>query len=133
MSYINIDWIADEHAEYLGDNFDLTAYESATDRKMNSVAVSLRVPVPSIPVDADGYVTSLPFQEYGIVLMTMKIFSGYWGKRTGNKDIYYQKMNELKSELSSALKLLTKETITGSTETDTDTGNGFEYVTQSAY
>lgn len=133
MNYINPLWIADEHAEYLNEKFDITTYQSAVDRKMNSVAVSLLVPVPDIPVDIDGYVTSLPFQEYGITLLTMKLFSGYWGKRNGNKDIYYQKMNELKSELTDAFRLLTKENILDSTIDDTDLGSGFDNITSKPY
>jgi len=131
--YINPLWIADEHIEYLNDKFDISTYEAAVDRKMQSVAVALLVPVPSIPVDVDGYVTSLPFQEYGIILLTMKLLSGYWGKRTGNKDIYYQKKQELKDELSDALKLLNKDNIIGSTPEDTDPINPLGQIEQNPY
>lgn len=133
MSYINIDWIADEHAEYLNDKFDLSAYHDAVDRKMNAVAVKLKVPVPEIPVDVEGYVTSIPFQEYGIILLTRKILSGYWGKRTGNKDIYYQKMVELKDDLADAKRDLTKESIKGPSKEDELPAGDFDNVEQSPY
>ena len=71
MSYIDPEWIADEHAEYLTDKFDITKYQSAVDRKMNSVAEAKLVSVDEIAVDESGYVTSLAFQEYGIILLKM--------------------------------------------------------------
>lgn len=132
MSYISPDWIADEHVEYLSDKFDITTYQAAVDRKMNSVAEALLVSVDEIAVDESGHVTSLAFQEYGIILLKMKLLGGYWGKRNGSKDIYYQKMNELKSELSDAYRLLTGDNIKGVKPGDGG-GDGFQNITQRPY
>ena len=133
MSYINTDWLDDEHIEYLVGKFDLTSYLDAVDRKMNAVAVKLLVPVPDIPTDDNGYVTSLPFQEYGIILLKMKILGGYWGKRTGSKDIYYHKKQDLMNELADAKKDLSRESIIGPSEEDTEPADPFGSVRMRPY
>lgn len=116
MAYIDPALIADEHFEYLNTNFDLSVYDSQVDRRINSVCLKEGVAVADIPVsDPEGYVTSIPLQEYGILVYKYLVFEGYWGKNRGNQDIYYAKMQELKFQMEKAEKCITKETICGYT------------------
>jgi hypothetical protein len=132
MSYINPAWIADEHFEYLEDNFDLTKYDSEVDDMINAVCAAELVPVPDIPVDGNGYVTSIALKVYGKLMYKFYAFEGYWGKRTGDLDIYNAKLLFLERQISNAQKLVNKNTIISPT-VETEVISDFNNVQQSAY
>lgn len=120
MAYIDPDWIADEHFEYLDANFDMSKYDLMVDRKIKAIALKELVAVDDIPVDEiTGYVTSIPLQVYGIALYKRAAFMGYWGKRNGTNDIYYKKLMEIDKEIDEARQDITNGSITNSSDDST--------------
>jgi hypothetical protein len=122
MPFINHDWLSeDEHAEQIiSSGADVTAYDASTDRELIILANSVGIHSTKIPVDEDGFVTSAVMQQYGITYMTMRLFRGYWGKRFGENDIYYEKMKYMSQDLERIAKMITAGSIIG---TEDDEGN----------
>lgn len=133
MPYINPDWITDEHFEYLDANFDLTKYDTEVDRMINAACIEELVPVPSIPVDIDGYVESIPLQVYGMLLYKEAAFEGYWGKRNGSSDIYHIKLGRLERKIEAARRGINKNTICGATEEETEPAGAYDGIGSRPY
>jgi hypothetical protein len=121
MAYLNPDWLLqDEHAEYIDDVADISAYDVAIDREVETIALTKGVRVDEIPVDGSGYLDSRVLQSYAIAYAMYVLFRGYWGKRSGNQDIYYDKMIVYEREVQRLSSFVTYGSIIGLEDTNGD-------------
>ena len=133
MSLIDPSWVADEHFEYIDNRDTLTTYYAVVDREIQTQSIMAGVPVPDIPVDGSGYVSSVVLQSYGIAVLKYEVFFGYWGKRNGNDDIYHAKLMQLKEKVDELKNMITAANILGYDPTDTTAETGYSAIKQTPW
>jgi len=124
MSAINTAWFADEVANDLNDESDLTQYTATVERQVETKALIEGVRVDEIPLDVDDYYDSRILITYATLLYKKALFMGYWGSSDGDaEDIYKAKYDEMKEELRAFTPMITRESILGmATEDGTPKG-----------
>lgn len=121
MAYLDPSWLSeDEHAEYINSVENITAYTNSVDREIETIALSKGVRVDEIPVDGSGYLTSRVLQSYAIAFTFYRLFAGYWGKRQGEEDIYYDKMTFWREEMTRIKGMITEQSILGLEDSNGD-------------
>ena len=119
MAYLNTAWLSeDEHSEYIASVEDITAYNTKIDREIERLYFTKGIKVADMPVDGSGYLTSRVAQAYCITYAMYSIFTGYWGKRAGQDDIYLTKAQFRYQELKDMKTEVTQSSLLGLTDTD---------------
>lgn len=114
MSKINTAWYADEVANDLNDEADLTQYTTSVERDVETKALIEGVRIDEIPIDVDGYYDSHLLISYATLLYKKYLFMGYWGSSSGDgEDIYKEKLDEVKEWLRELTPKITRESILG--------------------
>lgn len=93
---------------------DLTAYYDDIDSNMHAIyQVKTGKPISDIPVDEDGYVTSIVFRRVGAYYGIYKILLGYNASGRGNRNDAYKKWESWRAQYYEELNGLTKDIIEG--------------------
>lgn len=103
----------DEHSEYINATEDVSAYLGAIEREVRTIYNVNGIAVADIPVDVNDYLTADVAISYTVAFAMYKIFHGYWGKRGGNNDIYYNKMTSYWNDLTRIQSMITHESLKG--------------------
>jgi hypothetical protein len=97
---------------------DLSDYFDNIDQLIHAICMECLVPTSEIPVDSDGYVTSIHLrfvaQYYGIFI----IMSGYSGVGGYPKDVYDQELAKYWKLYETWASKITREIILGGTGDD---------------
>ena len=112
--YINTNWVTDRHCKDLvarQAEADITEMLTIVDGQIDGMCQMKGVPVDSIPVDEDSYITSTKLIEFARFSLYVELLSAYWGSAHGLNDIYYEKLQFYTGELARAESELTKDNI----------------------
>lgn len=91
---------------------DLSSYYSDIDSNMHALfQVKTGLPIDQIPVDNDGYVTSIVFRRVGAYYGIYKILLGYNASGRGNRSDAYSKWEYWRAQYYEELNGLTKDII----------------------
>ena len=110
----------DETVEDIIENGDdLTQYYDDIDSEIKSASFDVGVAPSDIPVDENGYVTSMRLQRLGKFYGLYRICRGYNGIGSGDLDDVYARWENYYSQYKEEYSKLTINSITGGAETDT--------------
>ena len=98
---------------------DLTQYYDDIDSEIKSASFDVGVKPSDIPVDENGYVTSMRLQRLGKFYGLYRICRGYNGIGSGDLDDVYDKWREYYEMYLEELRKLTDKSIIGGGEEDT--------------
>ena len=98
---------------------DLTQYYDDIDSEIKSASFDVVVKPSDIPVDENGYVTSIRLQSLGKFYGLYRICRGYNGIGSGDLDDVYDKWREYYEMYLEELRKLTDKSIIGGGEEDT--------------
>jgi len=94
MSYINPIYITEKLAKDALTRDGLVGQLALTDLAINRLIQSKGVPSGSLPLDDDGYATSVDVIEYGLAHLYGQVYFDKWGAGNGEEDIYLDKFRE---------------------------------------
>jgi hypothetical protein len=103
----------DEHSEYINATEDVSAYLGAIEREVRLIYNVNGIAVADIPVDGSDYLTADVAIAYTVAYAMYKIFHGYWGKRKGERDIYFDKMQSYWADVTRIQGMITQESLKG--------------------
>ena len=112
----------DETVKDIIDNGDdLTQYYDDIDSEIKSASFDVGVAPSDIPVDENGYVTSIRLQRLGKFYGLYRICRGYNGIGSGDLDDVYARWGSYYEQYKDECSKLTINSITGGAVTDTPT------------
>lgn len=117
MSYVNPEWLkVDELASQIVDKETLTGFLAELDDEVKRQLILSQVKEGDLPVDTNGYVTSLFLKDYIVNYGLVKLYSYYQGSGQGIDDVYSTGQAKYYDAMIRAERKLTYATITGTSD-----------------
>ncbi len=78
-----------------------------------TIAAALGNEVTTTSFEYSGSIDTIPLKEYAISLALLYLFRAAWGSGQGQRDIYFEKMQEYKQDVGDSYGMLSKNSILG--------------------